>query len=325
MGFEKQEITDRLSDGAPAGVTIAEPGEDVLKAQAVSRRSVLAGLGLLLATCGGISPALRQRNPFAEKLTPEEAKVLEKLYAAFEKLDQHIEKFAGEVGKVDKGKMTIEEAELLEMRLNALLELLKEGLAVEIKLSEYRDIFKRAVDHFKQTAIPKLAEKYSVCERWVKMTTESVYTKHVAALTDDNFGGEVLENSDVYIVMVSAQWCPSCHDALPLIAKFGRKGTAGVKIGRAVIEDVDRNTTNPKMKAFFMDKVPGFPAYVVFIKGRPVVVAVGGLNSPEDLDRIIQKARENGPQTPPPAVEPDNDIEPEETEPGTPTGPIIEA
>lgn len=57
-------------------------------------------------------------------------------------------------------------------------------------------------------------------------------------LTEQNFGPEVLQSSDLVLVDFWAPWCNPCKTLMPMLENLEKQYTGGVKFTKASIDDI---------------------------------------------------------------------------------------
>ncbi|WP_330173539.1 thioredoxin domain-containing protein [Streptomyces sp. NBC_01498] len=94
-----------------------------------------------------------------------------------------------------------------------------------------------------------------------------IQAEGVAAVTDESFGGEVLEAGLPVLVEFTADWCPPCRQLAPVLSAVAAETAGRLKV---VQLDVDTNpgTTNRY-------GVLAMPTLLVFRDGEPVASMVG--------------------------------------------------
>ncbi len=90
------------------------------------------------------------------------------------------------------------------------------------------------------------------------------------AVTDDNFGSEVLMAEGPVLVDFWAEWCGPCKVLLPLIDQVASELQGKLKVVKVNIDQA------PKAPSQY--GVRGIPTLMIFKGGKAVATRVGGLS-----------------------------------------------
>ena len=104
-------------------------------------------------------------------------------------------------------------------------------------------------------------------------------------LTDDNFQQEVIDDKGIVLVDFYAQWCSPCKVFAKTVEELSNEYEDIAKICKADIEE-----NGSAVKDLNINGVP----FVALFKGGKIVNKHIGLRSKQDLQKDIEKARNEG-------------------------------
>src|SRR6478609_11204668 len=102
-----------------------------------------------------------------------------------------------------------------------------------------------------------------------------------------SFAGEVLKSDRPVLIDVTAEWCPPCKAAAPIIAEL-----AAAHAGRLKVVVIDGGES-PELVATL--GVRGFPTFLGVVRSE-IVERQAGFGGRRGLDALAQKLLESAPQ-----------------------------
>lgn len=104
-----------------------------------------------------------------------------------------------------------------------------------------------------------------------------------------SFAAEVLKSELPVLIDVSAEWCPPCKAAAPVVAELAERHRGRLKV--VVIDGGEA----PELVATL--GVRGFPTFLGLAQGE-VVVRQAGYGGPRGLEQLVERLLESAPAQP---------------------------